>query len=98
MACEIVNLVDVFEHEVPDFPGQRNELFFSLSMEKMQPVVVFPCYLCNKHLVRDVTWKERRIFLGAKDHYYTVIFLSFKCPLPVKKLGCLAKHPGSILS
>jgi hypothetical protein len=98
MTCEFVNLVDVFAHEVPDFPGQRNELFFSLVMEKMQPMVVLPCYFCNKHLVCDVAWKERRIFLGAKDHYYTVIFLLFKCPLPVQKLGFLARHLGSILS
>jgi hypothetical protein len=75
MAYEFVNLVDVPEHEVPDFPRKRNELLFSLVMEKMQLVVLFPCYFCNKHLVCNVTWKERRIFLGAKNHYYTIIFL-----------------------
>ena len=68
MGSNLVNLVDVSAHEVSDFPGQRNELFFFLVMEKMQPVVVLPCYLCNKHLVCDVAWKETRIFLGAKDH------------------------------
>ena len=68
MAYEFINLIDVLEHEVPDFPRQRNELLFSLSMEKMQLVVVFPCYLCNKHLVRDVAWKESRILLGTEDH------------------------------
>ena len=81
MTYEFVILVDVFECKVPDFPRQRNELFFSLAMEKIQLVVVLPCYLCNKHLVRDVTWKESRIFLGAKNHYYTVILHLFKCPL-----------------
>jgi hypothetical protein len=68
MACEFVNLVEIFAHEIPDFPGKRKELFFSLVMEKMHPVVVIPFYLCNKHLVHDVAWKERRIFLGAKDY------------------------------
>jgi hypothetical protein len=66
MACEFVNLVDVPEHEVPEFPRQRNELHFSLLMEKMQLVVIFHCYLCNKHSFCNVTWKERRFFLGEK--------------------------------
>jgi hypothetical protein len=68
MSCEFDNLVDISAHEVCDFPGQRNELFFFLVMEKMQPMVVLPYYFYNKHLVHDVAWKENKIFLGAKDH------------------------------
>jgi hypothetical protein len=98
MVGKLVNLVDVSAHKVSDFPGQRNELFFFLVMEKMQPVVVLPCYLCNKHLVRDVAWKENMIFLRDKDHEDTVIFLLFKCALLVQKLGCLARHLQSILA
>jgi hypothetical protein len=98
MACEFINIVDVSEHEVLDFRGQRDELFFSLAMEKMQLVVVLPFCFCNKHLVRDVTWKENMIFLGAKNNYYTVIFHLFKCPLPVQKIGFPVTHLRSILS
>jgi hypothetical protein len=72
--------------------------FFFLVMEKMQLVDVLPCYFYNKHLVCDVAWKEKKSFLRAKDHEDTVIFLLFKCALPVQKLGCLAKHSRSILS
>jgi hypothetical protein len=98
MGNKIVNLIDVFAHEVFDFPGQRNELFFFLIMEKVKPVVVFPCYFYNKHLVHDVAWKKRRIFLRSKDHEDIVILLLFKCALPVQKLGCLDRHPQSILA
>ena len=98
MACEFVNLFDVSTHEVPDFPRQGNELFFFLVMEKMQLVVVLPCYFYKKHLVRDVAWKESRIFLRAKYHEYTVIFLLFNCALPVQKLGSVARHQWSILT
>ena len=97
MGDKLINLVDVSAHKVSDFPGQRNELFFFLVMEKMQPVVVLPCYFCNKHLVHDMAWKEGMILLRSKDHEDTVIFLLLKCALPVQKLGCLAKHPRSIL-
>jgi hypothetical protein len=98
MGKKLVNLVDVSTHKVSDFPGKRNELFFFLVMEKMQPVVVLPCYFCNKHLVRDVAWKEVMILLKAKDHEDNVIFLLLKCALPVQKLGFVAKHPQSILA
>ena len=98
MACEFVNLVDVSAHKVLEFLGQRNELFFSLVMEKMQLVVVLPCYFCNKHFVHNVTWKESKIFLGAKNPNHTAILHLFKCPLLVQKIGCLVRHAGSILS
>jgi hypothetical protein len=98
MGGKLVNLIDVSIHKFSDFPGKRNELFFFLVMEKMQPVVVFPCYLCNKHLVRDVPWKEGRILLRAKDHEDTMIFLLLNYFLSVQKLGCLARHPRSILA
>ena len=98
MGDKLVNLVDVSTHEVSDFPGQRNELFFFLIMEKMQPMVVFPCYFCKTHIVRDVAWKEGNILLRAKDHEDIVIFLLLKCAISVQKLGCLAKHPRNILA
>jgi hypothetical protein len=98
MGGKLVNLVDVSAHKVSDFPGQRNELFFFLVMEKIQPVVVLPCYFYNKHLVHDVAWKEGRIFLRSKDHEETVIFLLLKCALLVQKLACVARHPRSILA
>jgi hypothetical protein len=94
----LVNLVDVSAHEVSDFPRKRNELFFFLVMEKMKPMVVLPCYFCNKHLVHDVAWKEGRILLRAKDHEDTVIFLLLKCALPIQILGFLARHSQSILA
>jgi hypothetical protein len=98
MGGKLVNIVDVSSHEVSDFLGQRNELFFFLVMEKMQPVVVLPCYFCNKHLVHDVEWKEGMIFLRAKDHEETVILLLLKCAFLVQKLACVARHPRSILA
>jgi len=33
-----------------------------------------------------VTWKERKIFLGAKNPYHTAILHLFKCPFLSKKL------------
>jgi hypothetical protein len=98
MGGKLINLVDVSIHKVSDFPGKRNDLFFFLVMEKMQPVVVLPCYFCNKHLVHDVAWKEGKIFLRDKDHEDIVIFLLFKCALPVQKLGFLDRHSRSILA
>jgi hypothetical protein len=82
----------------PTFDNRGMKLFFFLVMEKMQPVVVFPFYFCNKHFVCDVAWKEGRIFLRAKDHEDTVIFLFLKCSLLVQKLACMARHPRSILA
>jgi hypothetical protein len=98
MGGKLINLVDVSAHEVSDFLGQRNELFFFLVMEKMQPVVVLPFYFCKKHLVHDVAWMEGRIFLRAKYHEDTVIFLLLKCALLVQKLACLARHLRIILA
>ena len=98
MGRKLVNLVDVSAHKVSDFPGQRNEMFFFLIMEKMQLVVVLPCYFCKKHFVIDVALKEARIFLRPKDHEETVIFLLLKCALLIQKLACLARHPWSILA
>jgi hypothetical protein len=52
----------------------------------------------QKTSCHDVAWKERKIFIRAKDHDDTVIFLLFMCALPVQKLSCLARHPRSILA
>jgi hypothetical protein len=41
MGRKLVNLVDVSAHEVSDFPGQRNELFFFLSWKKCNQWLYF---------------------------------------------------------
>jgi hypothetical protein len=51
MCHEILNFVDVFQHELPYFPRQRNELFFFLPLEQMEPIAILTCYFCNKHFV-----------------------------------------------
>ena len=98
MCCEIVNFVDIFQHELPYFPRQRNELFVFLPLEQMELVVVLTCYFCNEHSVHNVTWKESRFFHGAKNYYHNVIIQMLKCPLPVQKTSCLFRYAGSIFS
>jgi hypothetical protein len=95
MCSEIINFVDVFQDKLPYFPRQRNELFFSLPLEHMEPVVVLTCYLYNKNYVYNVKWKEIRLFHGAKNSYDSVIFQMLECPLIVKKASCLFRYAGA---
>jgi len=77
VACETVNLVHIHDYEIPEFPRQRDELTFSLFMEKMQPVGVLPCYFSKKQCTRYMTWKEARILFGPKNPYNILVLHFF---------------------
>jgi hypothetical protein len=91
VARKFINLVHISEYEVPNFPRKRYELFFSLFMEKMQLVVVLPCYFNNKHFVRYASRKGGRIFLGTKNPYNVIILHFFQCPLPIQGMYSLGQ-------
>jgi hypothetical protein len=95
MCCEIINFVDVFQDELPYFPRQRNELFFFLPLEQMELVAVLMCYFCNKNSVRNVKWKESRLFRGAKNSYDSVIIQMLECLLLSKKLVACSYMQGA---
>jgi len=77
VAREFINLVHIYEYEIPDLPRQRYKFVFSLFMEKMQLVGVLPCYLSNKHFVKYVARKEGMILFGYKNPYRIIIFHLF---------------------
>jgi hypothetical protein len=66
----------VFDHEIPEFPRQRDELTFSFFMRKMKPVDV-PCYSIKMNYTRYVTWKEARIFFIPKNSYNIIVLHLF---------------------
>jgi hypothetical protein len=69
--------------------------FFLLLLQHMQLVIVLSCYFCNKHSVRNVTWKESRFFRGAKNSYDSVIIQMFECDANgVNPYGSSLLSPG----
>jgi hypothetical protein len=93
------NFFHTFEYKIPNFPRKMNELFFLFFMKKVQPKVIFPCKLCNKHYVIYMPWyKEGRIFLGPENPNDIVILHLFQSPNSIQEFTSLSRYSWGISS